>query len=66
MKSLNKRKISLPLLIDFSKAFDIVEHSILLTKLEHHGIRCVSLRWMQIHLHVNTVAPLSQRGYYIN
>ena len=33
---LSKKQIALLLLIDFSKAFDIVEHSILFHKLQHH------------------------------
>ena len=50
LESLSKRQISLLLLIDFSKAFDMVEHSILIKKLEHYGIRGVAIKWMQSYL----------------
>ena len=50
LESLSKRRISLLLLIDFSKAFDMVEHSTLLKKLEHYGIRGLALKWMQSYL----------------
>ena len=50
LDSLNRNKVSLLLLIDFSKAFDMVEHSILLRKLEHYGIRGVALKWIESYL----------------
>ena len=53
-----KRQISLLLLIDFSKAFDMVEHSILLSKLEHYGTRGLAMKWMQYYL--------SNKKQYIN
>ena len=50
LESLNKNQISLLLLIDFSKAFDMVEHSILLKKLHHYGIRGTALSWLKSYL----------------
>ena len=50
LESLSKKQISLLLLIDSSKAFDIVEHTILLRKLEHYVIRGLALRWITSYL----------------
>ena len=50
LDSLNKNKVSLLLLIDFSKAFDLVDHSILVKKLQHYGIRGVALDWLKSYL----------------
>ena len=50
LESLSKRQVSLLLLIDFSKAFDMVEHKILLEKLKHYGIRGPALKWLESYL----------------
>ena len=50
LHSLNKQQISLLLLIDFSKAFDMVEHSILLKKFEYYGIRGTTKKWFASYL----------------
>ena len=50
LDSLNRNQISLLLLIDFSKAFDKVEHSILLKKLHHYGIRGTAYKWIKSYL----------------
>ena len=36
--------------VDFSKAFDTVDHDILVRKLSHYGIRDCVLAWLQNYL----------------
>ena len=46
----NKRQLALLLLIDFSNAFDMVEHDKVLAKLSHYGIRGTALHWIRSYL----------------
>ena len=50
LSSLNNKQISLLLLVDFSKAFDMVDHDILLSKLKHYGIRGTAHQWLASYL----------------
>ena len=47
---MDNRKYSRGIFIDLKKAFDTVNHEILLTKLEHYGIRGVINSWFRSYL----------------
>ena len=50
VKSLDRKQITLLLLIDFSKAFDLVQADIMIRKLENYGIRGTVLEWFASYL----------------
>ena len=51
VNSLENKLISCCIFLDFAKAFDTVNHSTLLKKLENIGIRGLPLNWFQSYLH---------------
>ena len=49
-QSFEKNEFTLGIFVDLSKAFDTVEHQILLKKLEYYGIAGNSLKWFENYL----------------
>ncbi len=49
-ESIDKGKFGCGIFIDLKKAFDTVNHQILLTKLEHYGVRGPLLKWFESYL----------------
>ena len=57
-QSIDNNKFGCGIFIDLKKAFDTVNHAILLTKLKHYGIRGVVPDWFKSYL--------SQREQFVN
>ena len=49
-KAIDENKFACGVFIDLQKAFDTVDHNILLKKLEHYGIRGIANEWFRSYL----------------
>ena len=55
-KAIDEKEIVLDVFLDFSKAFDTINHKIVFSKLNRYGIRGVPLDW--IHSYLNNRSQL--------
>ena len=52
LKSIDDRKLVGAVLLDFSAAFDVIDHELLLGKLKYYGFKSAALSWMESYLFV--------------
>ena len=50
LKDIDNKDASLTIFMDLSKAFDTLDHQILLTKLKYYGVNDTPLKWFSNHL----------------
>ncbi len=48
--SIDNKKYAVGVFIDLKKAFDTIDHRVLINKLENYGIRGVVLDWMKSYI----------------
>ena len=52
--NIDNKQVPFAVFMDLSKAFDTLDHKILIDKLQHHGTRGISLMWFESYLSKRT------------
>ena len=60
--SIDKNDMCLSVFLDISKAFDTINHEILMSKLVHYGVRGTALNWFNSYLNSNRKQYVSYKG----
>ena len=60
-KSIDQNKFSFGIFPDLAKAFDTVNHAVLLRKLDYYGVRGIALEWFKSYLSNRT-----QQVHFLN
>ena len=50
--AIDNKMSTIGVFIDLKKAFDVINHSILIDKLEHYGVRSTANKWIMNYLNV--------------
>ena len=62
LKGIENRKHTAAVYLDLSKAFDTLDHSILIMKLERYGIRGIALDWFKSYLNKRSLSVRCAAG----
>ena len=61
-KAIDQGKFSVGIFLDLLKAFDTINHKILIRKLDHYGVRGVAKKWFENYLSIITYIEVKYNG----